>query len=204
MGAGVLHEDSIFPVRTAGIPINIRNTNRPEDRGTMIVAESDEAAKEASKYVITGIAGKKGMSVINIEKDMMNSEVGFGRNVLRSLEKNGLNFEHMPSGIDTMSIIIATDALKPVQKSVLDEIEFRVHPDHMDVEDDLALIAVVGRGMRKARGTAGRIFSALAHAKINVKMIDQGSSELNIIIGVSEEDFEATIKAIYDIFVTAV
>ncbi|MCH5193798.1 MAG: aspartate kinase [Oscillospiraceae bacterium] len=204
MGAGVLHEDSIFPVRTAGIPINIRNTNRPEDRGTMIVAESDEASKEASKYVITGIAGKKGMSVINIEKDMMNSEVGFGRNVLRALEKNGLNFEHMPSGIDTMSVIVAKDALKPVQKSVLDEIEFRVHPDHMDVEDDLALIAVVGRGMRKARGTAGRIFSALAHAKINVKMIDQGSSELNVIIGVSEEDFEAAIKAIYDIFVTAV
>lgn len=204
MGAGVLHEDSIFPVRTAGIPINIRNTNRPEDSGTMIVAESDEASKEVSKYVITGIAGKKGMSVINIEKDMMNSEVGFGRNVLRALEKNGLNFEHMPSGIDTMSVIVATDALKPVQKSVLDEIEFRVHPDHMDIEDDLALIAVVGRGMRKARGTAGRIFSALAHAKINVKMIDQGSSELNVIIGVSEEDFEAAIKAIYDIFVTTV
>ncbi len=197
MGAGVLHEDAIFPVRTAGIPINIRNTNRPEDRGTMIVAESSEP----SKYTITGIAGKKGLSVINIEKDMMNSELGFGRNVLRALEKNGLNFEHMPSGIDTMSVVIGTEALKPVQQQVLDEITFRVHPDHMDVEDNLALIAVVGRGMRKARGTAGRIFSALAHAKINVKMIDQGSSELNIIIGVSEEDFEAAIKAIYEIFV---
>ena len=197
MGAGVLHEDAIFPVRTAGIPINIRNTNKPDDRGTMIVA----ASEESSKYVITGIAGKKGLSVINIEKDMMNSELGFGRNVLRALEKNGLSFEHMPSGIDTMSVIVATDALKPVQQSVLDEITFRVHPDHLYVEDDLALIAVVGRGMRKNRGTAGRIFSALAHAKINVKMIDQGSSELNIIIGVSEEDFEAAVKAIYDIFV---
>lgn len=197
MGAGVLHEDAIFPVRTAGIPINIRNTNRPEDKGTMIVAE----ASEAGKYVITGIAGKKGLSAINIEKDMMNSELGFGRNVLRSLEKNGLNFEHMPSGIDTMSVIVGTDALKPVQQQVLDEINFRVHPDHLEVEDNLSLIAVVGRGMRKARGTAGRIFSALAHAKINVKMIDQGSSELNIIIGVSDEDFEAAIKAIYEIFV---
>ncbi|MDE6746430.1 MAG: aspartate kinase [Oscillospiraceae bacterium] len=197
MGAGVLHEDAIFPVRTAGIPINIRNTNRPEDKGTMIVAE----ASEAGKYVITGIAGKKGLSAINIEKDMMNSELGFGRNVLRSLEKNGLNFEHMPSGIDTMSVIVGTDALKPVQQQVLDEINFRVHPDHLEVEDNLALIAVVGRGMRKARGTAGRIFSALAHAKINVKMIDQGSSELNIIIGVSDEDFEAAIQAIYEIFV---
>lgn len=197
MGAGVLHEDAIFPVRTAGIPINIRNTNRPEDKGTMIVAE----ASEAGKYVITGIAGKKGLSAINIEKDMMNSELGFGRNVLRSLEKNGLNFEHMPSGIDTMSVIVSTDALKPVQNQVLDEISFRVHPDHLEVEDNLSLIAVVGRGMRKARGTAGRIFSALAHAKINVKMIDQGSSELNIIIGVSDEDFEAAIRAIYEIFV---
>ncbi len=197
MGAGVLHEDAIFPVRTAGIPINIRNTNRPEDRGTMIVAESNEP----SRYTITGIAGKKGLSVINIEKDMMNSELGFGRNVLRALEKNGLNFEHMPSGIDTMSVVVSTEALKPVQQQVLDEITFRVHPDHMDVEDNLALIAVVGRGMRMARGTAGRIFSALAHAKINVKMIDQGSSELNIIIGVSEEDFEAAVKAIYEIFV---
>lgn len=197
MGAGVLHEDAIFPVRTAGIPINIRNTNRPEDKGTMIVAESSEV----SKYVITGIAGKKGLSAINIEKDMMNSELGFGRNVLRSLEKNGLNFEHMPSGIDTMSVIVGTDVLKPVQQQVLDEISFRVHPDHLEVEDNLSLIAVVGRGMRKARGTAGRIFSALAHAKINVKMIDQGSSELNIIIGVSDEDFEAAIRAIYEIFV---
>lgn len=197
MGAGVLHEDAIFPVRTAGIPINIRNTNRPEDKGTMIVADSSEV----SRYTITGIAGKKGLSAINIEKDMMNSECGFGRNVLRALEKNGLNFEHMPSGIDTMSVIVATDALKPVERQVLDEINFRVHPDHMEVEDNLALIAVVGRGMRKARGTAGRIFSALAHAKINVKMIDQGSSELNIIIGVSDEDFEAAVKAIYEIFV---
>ncbi len=197
MGAGVLHEDAIFPVRTAGIPINIRNTNKPEDMGTMIVASSDEA----SRYVITGIAGKKGLSVINIEKDMMNSELGFGRNVLRALEKNNVSFEHMPSGIDTMSVIVATDALKPVQQSVLDEITFRVHPDHLYVEDDLALIAVVGRGMRKNRGTAGRIFSALAHARINVKMIDQGSSELNIIIGVSEEDFEAAVRAIYEIFV---
>ena len=197
MGATVLHEDAIFPVRAAGIPINIRNTNHPEDRGTMIVSESSDI----SKYVITGIAGKKGFSVINIEKDMMNSELGFGRNVLRSLEKNGINFEHMPSGIDTMSVIVNTASFKAKEKVVLDEINYRVHPDHMEVEDNLALIAVVGRGMRKTRGTAGRIFSALAHAKINVKMIDQGSSELNIIIGVSEEDFAAAVKAIYDIFV---
>lgn len=197
MGAGVLHEDAIFPVRAAGIPINIRNTNHPEDKGTMIVSDS----ADVSKYVITGIAGKKGFSVINIEKDMMNSELGFGRNVLRALEKNGISFEHMPSGIDTMSVLVSTDSLIGKEKAVLDEINYRVHPDHMEIENNISLIAVVGRGMRKARGTAGRIFSALAHAKINVRMIDQGSSELNIIIGVNDEDFKAAVQAIYDIFV---
>ena len=197
MGAGVLHEDAIFPVRAAGIPINIRNTNHPEDKGTMIVSDS----ADVSKYVITGIAGKKGFSVINIEKDMMNSELGFGRNVLRALEKNGISFEHMPSGIDTMSVLVSTDSLIGKEKAVLDEINYRVHPDHMEIENNMALIAVVGRGMRKARGTAGRIFSVLAHAKINVRMIDQGSSELNIIIGVNDEDFKAAVQAIYDIFV---
>lgn len=197
MGATVLHEDAIFPVRAAGIPINIKNTNHPEDRGTMIVSDS----ADVSKYTITGIAGKTGFSVINIEKDMMNSELGFGRNVLRALEKNGISFEHMPSGIDTMSVLISTDSLVGKEKAVLDEINYRVHPDHMEIENNLALIAVVGRGMRKARGTAGRIFSALAHAKINVRMIDQGSSELNIIIGVNDEDFKEAVKAIYDIFV---
>ncbi|MGN0695153.1 MAG: aspartate kinase [Oscillospiraceae bacterium] len=197
MGAGVLHEDAIFPVRSVGIPINIRNTNHPEDPGTMIVAET----ADSSKHIITGIAGKKGFSVIQIEKDMMNSEVGFGRNVLRSLEKNGLCFEHMPSGIDTMSVIVATDALVGKERAILDEINFRVHPDKLEIENNLALIAVVGRGMRKQRGTACKLFSALSEARVNVKMIDQGSSELNIIIGVEEEDFETATKAIYDAFV---
>ncbi|MCL2054700.1 MAG: aspartate kinase [Oscillospiraceae bacterium] len=197
MGATVLHEDAIFPVRAAGIPINIKNTNAPEDRGTMIVAESDEV----SKYVITGIAGKKGFCVIHIEKDMMNNEVGFGRNVLRALEKSDLNFEHMPSGIDTMSVIVNKECIKGKEKAVLDEIRFRVKPDSIEIEEDLALIAVVGRGMIKTRGTAGRIFSALAHARVNVKMIDQGSSELNVIVGVSEDDFDTAVKAVYDIFV---
>ncbi len=197
MGATVLHEDSIFPVRTKGIPINIKNTNHPEDPGTMIVAQS----VDRSDFTITGIAGKKGFSVINIEKDMMNSMVGFGRNVLRSLEKNNICFEHIPSGIDTLSVIVSTDAIRGKERAVLDEIISRTQPDHIEIEDDLALIAVVGRGMRKARGTAAKIFTALAQAKINIKMIDQGSSELNIIIGVSEEDFEEATRAIYKIFV---
>ena len=197
MGATVLHEDAIFPVRAAGIPVNIKNTNCPEDRGTMIVSETAEPCE----HIITGIAGKKGMSVINIEKDKMNSEVGFGRNVLRALEKSNVSFEHMPSGIDTMTIFVHKDAFEEKEQKILAGIHKAVNPDHIELESDLALIAIVGRGMKSTRGTAGRIFSALAHAHINVKMIDQGSSELNIIVGVRHDEFKHAIRALYDIFV---
>lgn len=197
MGATVLHEDAIFPVRAAGIPVNIKNTNCPQDRGTMIVSETAEPCE----HIITGIAGKKGMSVINIEKDKMNSEVGFGRNVLRALEKSNVSFEHMPSGVDTMSVVIQTDKLAGKETTLLDEIRSRVHPDQLYIESNLALIAVVGRGMKSARGTAAILFTALADARVNIKMIDQGSSELNIIIGVAEEDFEVAMKAIYNAFI---
>lgn len=197
MGATVLHEDAIFPVRKAGIPINIRNTNRPQDEGTMIV----ESTCRKPKYTITGIAGKKGFVAINIEKDMMNSEIGFGRKVLSAFEKFGISFEHVPSGIDTMTIFVHQPEFEGKEQQVLSEIHRVAEPDAIELEADLALIAVVGRGMRSSKGTAGRIFSALAHANVNVKMIDQGSSELNIIIGVRNQDFEAAIKAIYDIFV---
>lgn len=197
MGASVLHEDAIFPVRQAGIPINIRNTNAPEDDGTMIV----ESTCRIPAYTITGIAGKKGFVAVNIEKDMMNSEVGFGRKVLGAFEDSGISFEHMPSGIDTMTIFVHQDEFMEKEQKVLADINAATHPDSIELESDLALIAVVGRGMKSTRGTAGRLFAALAHAHINVKMIDQGSSELNIIIGVRNEDFENAIKAIYDIFV---
>ncbi len=198
MGATVLHEDAIFPVRSMGIPINIRNTNKPEDPGTLIV----ESTCRKPRYTITGIAGKKGFVAINIEKDMMNSEIGFGRKVLSVFEENGISFEHMPSGIDTLTVFVHQDEFVEKEQKILAELHRAANPDLIDLESDLALIAVVGRGMRATRGTAGRIFSALAHANVNVKMIDQGSSELNIIIGVSNRDFEAAIKAIYDIFVT--
>lgn len=197
MGATVLHEDAIFPVRQEGIPINIRNTNAPEDNGTWIV----ESTCQKSKYVITGIAGKKGFCSVNIEKEMMNSEIGFGRKVLQAFEENGISFEHVPSGIDTMTVFVHQDEFMHKEQKVVGGIHRLANPDIIDIESDLALIAVVGRGMKSARGTAGRIFSALAHANVNVKMIDQGSSELNIIIGVANEDFEIAIKAIYDIFV---
>ena len=197
MGATVLHEDAIFPVRKEGIPINIRNTNRPEDKGTFIV----ESTCRKPKYVITGIAGKKGFCSINIEKSMMNSEIGFGRKILQVFEDQGISFEHVPSGIDTMTVYVHQDEFEEKEQQVIAGIHRAVQPDFVEMESDLALIAVVGRGMKSQRGTAGRVFSALAHAHVNVKMIDQGSSELNIIIGVENRDFETAVKAIYDIFV---
>lgn len=199
MGATVLHEDAIFPVRKAGIPINIRNTNAPEDNGTWIV----ESTCQKPKYTITGIAGKKGFAAINIEKDMMNSEVGFGRKVLEVFEQNGISFEHVPSGIDTLTVFVHQNEFEAKEQNVLAGIHKLAQPDFIDLESDLALIAVVGRGMKATRGTAARIFAALAHADVNIKMIDQGSSELNIIIGVKNDDFETAIKAIYNIFVTS-
>ena len=198
MGASVLHEEAIFPVRREGIPINIRNTNKPDDKGTWIV----ESTAQKPKYTITGIAGKKGFCAVNIDKELMNSEIGFGRKVLQAFEDYGLSFEHMPSGIDTMTVFVHQDEFMDKEQQVVSAIHRLADPDTVEIESDIALIAVVGRGMKSTRGTAGRIFSALAHANVNVKMIDQGSSELNIIIGVANQDFETAIKAIYDIFVT--
>ena len=197
MGASVLHEDAIFPVRKAGIPINIRNTNAPEDDGTLIV----ESTCRQPEYTITGVAGKKGFVAINVDKDMMNSEIGFCRKVLQAFEESGISIEHMPSGIDTMTVFVHQEEFEGKEQEVLSTIHKLAEPDVIDLEPGLALIAVVGRGMRSTRGTAGRIFSALAHVNVNVKMIDQGSSELNIIIGVKNSDFETALKAIYDIFV---
>ena len=198
MGASVLHEDAIFPVRAKGIPINIKNTNAPEDPGTLIV----ESTSIKPEYTITGIAGKKGFATITIEKAMMNSEVGFGRKVLEEFEKYGVTFEHMPSGIDTMTVVVNQENFAKKEQEILAGIHRNTHPDSIDIETDIALLAIVGRGMKSTRGTAGRIFSALAHASVNVRMIDQGSSELNIIIGVDARDFEKAIRSIYDIFVT--
>ena len=196
MGASVLHEAAIFPVRSAKIPINIRNTNDPSAKGTMIVAEDNEPPQ----HIITGIAGKKHFSVISIEKDEMNSEIGFLRRILTVLEANGMCFEHIPTGIDTMSIIVDG---KDVDKTpdIVEKICEVTDPNHIEIENDLALIAIVGRGMKSKKGTATRIFAALSHADINIKMIDQGSSELNIIVGIHEADFEKAIKVIYDMFI---
>ncbi len=201
MGASVLHEEAIFPVRSAGIPINIRNTNDPSAPGTMIVPESHD--EEVSAYTITGIAGKKNFMAINLHKDRMNSQIGFCRDVLDVLAENDICIEHMPSSIDSMTVIIDHAQMGNKQEKILTQIRKRVSPDDLYVEEGIALVAVVGRGMCRTRGVAARIFAALAHARINVKMIDQGSSELNVIVGVNEEDFEQAIRCIYDIFVTS-
>lgn len=193
MGAGVLHEDSIFPVRFAGIPINIRNTNDPSAEGTMIVSQT----ASQTKRVITGVAGKKGFSVITIEKDMMNSELGFGRRVLEVLEKNAISFEHLPSGIDTMCVVVATAALAKCREMIVNGICSMTEPESVYIEDGLALIAVVGRGMINTKGTAARILTAVAKREINIRMMDQGSSELNVIIGIDDSDFEEALRAIY-------
>lgn len=197
MGASVLHENSIFPVRKEGIPINIKNTNRPHDPGTLIV----ESTCHKPAHVITGIAGIKGFATVMIEKDMMNSEIGFGRKVLQVFEDNNLSFEHMPSGIDTMTIIVNTEDFIDKEQDVLAGLHRVVQPDSIVLESDLALIAVVGRGMKASRGVAARVFDALAKENINIKMIDQGSSELNIIIGVRNCYFKQAIKAIYNEFI---
>lgn len=198
MGATVLHEDSIFPVRFAGIPINIKNTNRPNDKGTMIVPKAEA---DGTSDVITGVAGKKGFSIIVLEKDMMNTEIGFGKKVLEVLMNNNVPFEHLPSGIDALSIIVNTEEIKDKKLIIADEIKKAVSPDYISIDDGIALIAVVGRNMVNGIGTAYRVFKAAANSGVNIKMIDQGSSELNIILGVEEKDYQAVLQAIYSEFV---
>ncbi|MBR5528343.1 MAG: aspartate kinase [Clostridia bacterium] len=201
MGATVLHEDAIFPVKSAGIPINIRNTNKPEDCGTMIVASvSTIPGDEENSNVITGIAGKKNFSVISLEKDRMNEEVGFGRRVLEVLERHNVCFEHLPSGIDTMSVVVNDLAIAEDKSELIADLFEETNADSIDVESGIALVAVAGHGMKNMRGTAAKIFGALAEANINIRMIDQGSSELNIIIGVNNDDFEESIRTIYAAF----
>ena len=197
MGATVLHEEAVFPVRRSEIPINIRNTNQPEDPGTMIVPHTET---EQQERVVTGIAGKTGFAALYIEKDMMNSELGYGRRVLETLERRGINFEHLPSGIDTITVVASSAELEGKMDAVVADLKRAVRPDALQIYDNLALLAVVGRGMIRTPGVAARVFSALAEKGINVRMIDQGSSELNIIIGVAAEDYPAALNAIYQEF----
>ena len=198
MGATVLHEDSVFPVHRAGIPTNIRNTNNPSHPGTMIQYGTRQLA---SSRTITGVAGRKGFSVIAVEKAMMNAELGFGRKVLQALEEKGISFEHLPTGIDTMCVVVHKEELAPYREAVVNRMIELTDPDTVTIHDDMAIIATVGRGMVHNCGTAARLFGAMSRSGVNVRMIDQGSSELSIIVGVDEKDFETTIRAIYEEFV---
>ena len=200
MGASVLHEDAIFPVRIAGIPTNIRNTNDPTAPGTVIGYEAEDYE---SKYMITGIAPHKDFAIVNVEKAMMNAELGFGRRVLQAIEEEGISFEHMPSGIDTMCVVVSEESLKGKKERLVQRIHELCNPDSVEIHSGLALIATVGRGMVRARGTSAKLFHALMKAGVNVRMIDQGSSELNIIVGVDNLDYEVAVRAIYRAFVTS-
>ncbi len=199
MGATVLHEDSIFPVRRAQIPINVRNTNRPEDEGTMVIPDA------FLKYykrdgVLTGVAGRKGFTVITVYKDNMHNEVGFGYRLLRVLDRYNISFEHVPSGIDTMSLVISDIKLKEHLEQVLREIQRDCEPQSVEVHSNMALVATVGKGMIHSLGVSARLFGALYEAGVNVRMIDQGSSEMNIIVGIENDDLNTAVKAIYRAF----
>jgi aspartate kinase len=198
MGAKVLHEESIFPVRDVKIPINIKNTNRPEDKGTLIV-DDDKALNYTGS--ITGIAGKKGFIVIAIHKMLMNSELGFCRKLLSILEENGVAFENIPSGIDSVSLVIEESQLGNKLDIILEEIKRQCNPDSLEVHVNMALIATVGNGMNKTKGISAKIFKGLLDEDINIRMINQGSSEINIIVGVENDDFEKAIRGIYNAFI---
>jgi len=197
MGATVLHEDAIFPVRKAGIPTRILNTNDPSAEGTIIV----DHTLIPPERVFTGFAGNKNFSILSIEKSMMNSELGFGRRVLQALEENGVSFEHLPTGIDTMCVILHNTDLEAHKEKIFERIRELCHPDSIELSGPMALLACVGRGMKGAPGSAAKALGALADANINIRMIDAGSSELNLIVGVDEEDYENAIRAVYGAFV---
>lgn len=198
MGATVLHEESVFPVREAGIPINIKNTNMPQDKGTLII---DDRNCHERPSTITGIAGKKDFTVIAIEKNLMNVELGFCRRLLSILEHNGIPFECMPSGIDSVSLVVEDKCLGNKLDEVIEEIKRQCKPDSIEIYPNMALIATVGRGMSRSKGIAASIFTTLAKEQVNIRMINQGSSEINIIVGIETDDFEKAIRSIYKAFV---
>lgn len=198
MGALVIHDEAVEPVREAKIPINIRNTNEPDNPGTIIEGNVYKKSLEN----ITGIAGRNDFTVISIGKNFMDSKIGFISKILSILESNNLHFERLPLGIDNISIVISKESLNNNLEVVIEEIKEHCNPDFIDVYDDISIIATVGQGIVYTPGIASRILSSLYNAGINVRLIDQGSSEINIIIGVKNRDFQKAIQAIYDEFVS--
>ena len=195
MGASVLHEDAIYPCRMANIPINIKNTNHPDDPGTIITDE-----EESDQKIVTGIAGSKDFTVIAIYKNMLSHEKGFVRRILMILEDFDISIEHLPTGIDTVSVVLSDKSIDGRLDEIIEEFQTQLRPDGVEVFEDIALIATVGAGMNRRTGVSAKLFTALAEADVNIRMIDQGSSEMNIIVGVENTDFNAAIKAIYRAF----
>jgi aspartate kinase len=198
MGASVLHEEAVFPVRMSNIPINIRNTNAPEDPGTIITTENTYH----NDKVLSGIAGKRPFTVITVYKNMMNKEIGFVRRTLAVLEDLGISFDHIPTGIDSLSVVVESSAIEDQLDEVLQEFNQRLHPDEITVVPDIALIAVVGMGLNRTIGASAKITAALADSGVNIRMLNQGASEINVIVGVESKDFETSVRAIYDAFVS--
>ncbi len=196
MGANVFHEEAIFPVYGSGISINIRNTNKAQDAGTIIVDERD-----IHKYgPVTGITAKKNFTVIAIEKTLMHKSKNFYSDVIGILNKHDVNFEHIPSSIDSLSVVISDEEISDKLDQLIEDIEMSLAPDNIQALPNMALVAVVGAGMVKTKGMAAKIFTALADAGVNIRMINQGSNELSIIIGVENEDVEEAIRGIFKAF----
>ena len=198
-GAQVLHEGTIFPVREKNIPLNIRNTNAPEDKGTMIKERFDTPA-DPDRF-ITGITGKKDFTIISLSKRGMANQVGVLRKVLSVLERHKISVDYVPNGIDNVSVVMSTEDVAPHLYTILGEIQKEVEPDTLDVHDRIAVVAAVGRRMAFRPGVSGRLFAALGEAGINIRMINQGPDELNIIFGVDNRDFNAAIRVLYNSFV---
>ena len=198
-GAQVLHEMTVFPVREKNIPLNIRNTNDPSNPGTLISDEFNEP-RNAPRF-ITGIAGKKDFSIVTISKKGMSGAVGTLRQIMQVFEENNVPVCYTPTGIDCISLVVPGEKLRPRQYSLTDALRRTVRPDHLVIIENIAIVAAVGRKMARRAGTSGKIFAALGEQGINIRMISQGPDELNILVGVDDEDYAQTIRILYDAFV---
>jgi aspartate kinase len=201
MGASVLHDEAVFPARQSGIPINIRNTNEPDNAGTLIVRDGYDCGSYKNDHIITGIAGRKDFTIFDVHKEHMANEVGIVKKALEIFEDKGLSIDHIPSGIDSFSIVLPTESVKRNTHEIVEELKVKCDADTITVHKNLSLITTVGVKMAYQPGISAKVFSALGENNINIRMIDQGSSEINIIVGVEDKDFENAIRAIYNVFV---
>ena len=198
MGAEVLHEETVFPVRQKSIPLYIKNTNDMNARGTLIM-ESFDAEEDAKTSFITGISGKKNYSIITIAKNRMNDEIGYVRRALEIFERFEVPIEHIPSSIDSFSVVVASSHIENKMHEIISALNDAVAPDSINIANEISLIAIVGRKLQSNIGIAGKIFTALGENDINIRMIEQGADEINIIIGVDDNNFKKTIRVLYNL-----